>query len=637
MFFNFNIVPLETENLQIICDDIEKMVKDEIITIPLFNMTLVPEGTPPADKATDLTNRFMLFQEELKKRGISGGVLLQSTLGHGYKLNEPNPFQHYIGMLDEKEADVCCPLDPGVQQHFMEVCRTIAKAHPSLILIDDDFRLIARSGRGCACPLHLAELEKRTGLKLTIPELREQLRHDTELQKAFDQLQRDSLVNLAKMLRQAIDEVDPDIAGGYCPCVSEVRYAHDIASAFAGKGKPTIIRINGGWYNRQGVRGFTESTRYTAMQLAEIREKTDIVLCESDTCSQNRYSTSASILHTHYTCGLLEGCNGAKHWVSRLRGNEWASAKVYRKRLRDYHNFYLKMHEFGQTVRWQGLRTPFPEKFHHSFVAELYPAAKNPWSVSLLERFGLPMFFGKKCDGITFMCENEPMGFSDDAMKEILSRSLVLDGAAARCCCERGFSKYIGVDVQEWDLPRATCELLPEGRTSPQENPRKLILCGAEVDSGIYHGFYNQSNDLEYVAPGVTVFQNELGGTVIVFAGATPSVGISGSAFRCENRKKQFIRLLQKIEKFPVYYPGDTDVYLRAGLLPDGTQISVIINIGYDQLDSVELVTAKDYSRIDMLTPAGEWREVEYTTSGDGKIEVMARLETMMPLVLRFC
>ena len=125
MFFNFNIVPLETENLQIICDDIEKMVKDEIITIPLFNMTLVPEGTPPADKATDLTNRFMLFQEELKKRGISGGVLLQSTLGHGYKLNEPNPFQHYIGMLDEKEADVCCPLDPGVQQHFMGVCRTM--------------------------------------------------------------------------------------------------------------------------------------------------------------------------------------------------------------------------------------------------------------------------------------------------------------------------------------------------------------------------------------------------------------------------------------------------------------------------------------------------------------------------------
>ena len=152
MFFNFNIVPLEVENLQLICDDIEEMMKAEIITIPLFNMTLVPEGTPPVNKAGELTERFMLFQQELGKRGISAGVLLQSTLGHGYKLNEPNPFQHFIGMMDEKEADVCCPLDPGVQQHFMDVCRTIAQAHPSLMLIDDDFRLIARKGRGCACP-----------------------------------------------------------------------------------------------------------------------------------------------------------------------------------------------------------------------------------------------------------------------------------------------------------------------------------------------------------------------------------------------------------------------------------------------------------------------------------------------------
>ena len=124
--FNFNIVPLEVENLECICKDIVQLVRTGVINVPLFNMTLVPEGDPPVDKARELTDRFLLFQERLAKDGVSGGVLLQSTLGHGYILNRQNPYQNFIGMMDELERQVCCPLDKGVQEHFYNVCKTIA-------------------------------------------------------------------------------------------------------------------------------------------------------------------------------------------------------------------------------------------------------------------------------------------------------------------------------------------------------------------------------------------------------------------------------------------------------------------------------------------------------------------------------
>lgn len=38
-------------------------------------------------------------------------------------------------------------------------------------MVDDDFRLLGRSGKGCACPLHMAEFNKRAGTDMTREEL----------------------------------------------------------------------------------------------------------------------------------------------------------------------------------------------------------------------------------------------------------------------------------------------------------------------------------------------------------------------------------------------------------------------------------------------------------------------------------
>ena len=638
--FNFNIVPLEVENLDRICDDIVRLVRDGVINLPLFNMTLVPEGDPPVDKARELTDRFILFQERLAKDGISGGVLLQSTLGHGYILNRQNPYQNFIGMKDELERQVCCPLDEGVREHFYNVCKTIASARPGFMLIDDDFRLLGRSGHGCACPLHLAEFKRLTGLDLTIPELRERMNgtsdEDRRLARIYDKMQCDSLVGMAKRMRQGVDEIDPRIPGGYCPCSADVRHAMPIAEAFAGQGNPTLIRINCGFYNQRGPQLFSGVMQSAAIQLAAIREKTGIVLTESDTCPHNRYSTSAASLHAHYSGSLLEGCDGAKHWISRLRGNEWKSAKAYRKMLTEHQGFYRKLTEFGRTADWFGARFALPEEpyFNYNPVEHIWGES---WHQMMLERLGIPMYFSKKSGGAVFMNGLQPRAFSDAELKKLLSGVLVLDCRAAKIFCEKGYEDFLGVRVKEWSLAKATGEFLPEGLTGPQENLCELELLGATVDSRLYHAPFNQSNDHQILSPGCTVYRNKLGGTVIVFAGTPPAFGVlSAFGFLNENRKRQLVRLISASAGLPLYYTGDVDMYMRGGMLPDGSMIGVLFNLGTDQLDSFELFVEKPFKKLEYLTPEGCWEEIPYTFIGDKEIEVALRLETFMVQVVRF-
>ena len=638
--FNFNIVPLEVENLDRICDDIVQLVRSGVINLPLFNMTLVPEGDPPVDKARELTDRFLLFQERLAKDGIAGGVLMQSTMGHGYVLNRQNPFQKIVGTLTGSTVEICCPLDEGVKEHFYNVCKTIASARPGFILVDDDFRLLGRAGRGCSCPLHLEEFERHAGVKMTRERLCEHLNgtseEDRRMAQIYDSVQCDSLVEMAKRMRQGIDEIDPEIPGGYCPCFPDIRHALPISKVLAGRGNPTLIRINCGYYNQHGPRLFTGVMMRAAIQLAAVRDTTGIVLTEADTCPQNRYSTGASSLHAHYSGSLLEGCDGAKHWISRLRGNEWKSAKAYRKVLTEHQGFYRKLAAFGRTAQWFGARYALPEKPHFTFnpIESVYGES---WHQMMLERMGIPMYFSKKSTGVVFLNGLQVKCFSEEEIKKLLSGGLVLDSVAAKILCEKGYEDQLGVRVLEWDLPRGTGEMLPEGVTSPQENLAKLELLGATVDSKIFHAPYNQSTDRDYIAPGATIYRNKLGGTVIVFAGTPPSFGkLSAFGFLCENRKRQIIRLMGMAGELPLYYTGDVDMYMRGGILPDNSMIGVLFNLGTDQLDSVELFVDRKFESLEYLTPEGNWEKISYTQLEEKIIEVPLRLETFRPQVLRF-
>ncbi len=144
----YSIMPLDTDHLEEICRDILAQYEQGVATCPLFCMTLVPEGDPPADKAALLCEKYVPFRDRLRELGVPSGILVQATIGHGWALSEMFPFQRYTNFSDGTQTNTACPFDPGFRDYIYKALKTIAAAGPDTIMIDDDFRLIGRKGRG---------------------------------------------------------------------------------------------------------------------------------------------------------------------------------------------------------------------------------------------------------------------------------------------------------------------------------------------------------------------------------------------------------------------------------------------------------------------------------------------------------
>ena len=64
---NYSVMPLFVDQLDGICRDIERQVKERICSVPLFEMPLVPVGTPPRKEAEYLCEKYDLFRDRLEK------------------------------------------------------------------------------------------------------------------------------------------------------------------------------------------------------------------------------------------------------------------------------------------------------------------------------------------------------------------------------------------------------------------------------------------------------------------------------------------------------------------------------------------------------------------------------------------
>ena len=638
---NYSIMSLNEDHIDEFCADIEYQVKSGIATMPLFCMTLTPEGDPAIDKAGMLCRIYEKYKQRLDAAGIPSGVLIQASIGHGWKLNQASAFQKYTGMNTGAVTEVCCPLDKDFQQYIRESAAKIASMHPHHIMLDDDFRLMARARHGgCACPLHLAEFKRLTGISTTREEICQRVgERDAYYTQSFIKTQIDSLLTCAREIRAGIDSADPSIPGSFCACGDSVEGAYEIASIMAGEGNPVTLRINNANYCAVDPRDFVQSLHRAAMQISALTGKPEYILAETDTCPQNRYSTPAAKLHSHFTFTILEGAKGAKHWITRLSDFEPSSGIAYRKKLEKYSKFYQALADINGDLTWLGCKIPVPSHPTHVInPADPIPSGNNGWCSHVLDRFGLPMHFSPSGEGVCFFDGARDMLFTDGELLEILSGNVVLDARAAMRFISRGFGQYLGVDVKALaaDAPNASGEIFyPSGRGKVQPKIKEIIPLSdnVKVYSNVYHLRDGAHKDILF--PGVTSYKNELGGMVVVFAGES-SFGFNlteAFGFLNETRKAQFVQILGDLGALPVYYPGDAEVFMKAARMKDGRLLCAILNMSLDVLEGLPLVADGGVKEIKRLNSDGEYESVNFTADGS-RIEVNVTAGVFDPIIL---
>ncbi len=636
-------MPLYHDNPHIdkICEDIKYQYDAGIATCALMMMTLVPEGNPPFDKAGIYLETYDRIRDRLKKDGKEIGILVQASIGHGWTLNHMFPFQRYTNLTDGKEINVVCPYDEGFRKHFKSVMAKITAHKPKEIMVDDDFRLMFREGKGCACPLHMKAFNKLAGTNMTREQLYKHTQgtseEDIKYTKIYIETQRDALLGAARAYREGVDSVDEKMPVSFCACGSGAEFADEIAKILAGKGNPVIVRLNNGTYTAAGARFFSDVALRAAAQAAVLKGKVDAILAETDTCPQNRYSTSATMCHAHFVATILEGATGAKHWITRLATFEPQSGAAYRKKLSMNRGMYEKLSDLVKDIEWQGCRMPVSATPGYGYGAMPSVMETNGWSSCVMERMGIPMYFSSEQGGTVFMDGPADAYMTDEEIKEIFKGTVFLASDTAARLNERGYRCLTGVDVERWTGENPSAEILDEqGKTANAQ----MKICrltpisnGVKAESMVCH--LRDGRTKEMLFPGVTSFKNPLGGTSIVFSG-TPKTNyniIEAFSFLTESRKKQIVRLLKEFGDLKLYYPGDEEVYLRLGKTKDGRYLCVLFNLGLDVIDEIMLSADFEIKTIARMMPDGSERETEYQKE-DERVKINLTANVLDPVVL---
>lgn len=638
----YSIMLMDTDHIDEICEDIRRQYESGVSNCVLFMIKLVPEGDPVIDKAAIEAEKYVLFRDRLAEMGIGCGILVQCTIGHGYPLDRMFPFQRYIGICDGEPRSVVCPFDEAAREYFKNQLAKLARLKPDVIMVDDDFRLMYRDGKGCACPRHMNAFNEKTGVQLTRKSLFDILKDPKnekckEYTDIYVETQREALLLAAEAMRKGINSVDPKLPGVFCSVGHTTEFGAEIAKILAGEGNPCVVRINNGNYTPEGAR-YISKVSYRCAQQSDVlrRGGVDIILAETDTCPQNRYSTGAQSLHAHFTASILEGVSGAKHWITRLAAFEPSSGAAYRKKLARHSGFYNELSRLVKDVKWQGCRIPIPTGLDYGFTREGWFSLSDAWSSCVLERFGVPIYYSSEQGGAAFL-EGDLTTFADEELEKMCEGTLFAASDSAMAMCERGFSELLGVEVAEWKGDRASLERIHINgqKTSAQQKVKQLIPISDKVkaESTVCH-----LKDGKYeipLFPGVTVYRNGRGGRAVVFSG-TPRAQFhytEAFSFLNESRKAQIVKLLRDSGNLPVCYVGDEEVYLKAGVLPNGEMLAAVFNIGLDPIDEITLNCEKAVNGVKYLTETGEKKSADFRFE-NGILTVGLPLFTLEPTVL---
>lgn len=616
--YSLHVMPLLDGYEHELAHDAKSLIDNGICTKIACSMTLVPEGTPVVDKAAILAERYRKFKAAYKGNPDDIGILLQATIGHGWTPASQAPFQKIIRSNGVEQYRMC-PLSSEFRAYLYDQISTLAQLHPDFFMVDDDFRIYT-GHTGCFCPLHISGFSELTGQSYTREELAKAVAANDNLAEKFDLYQRKILIETAAVIRQAINSSAPGTPCSYCTCLGDARYADEVSEVLAGKGGQKIIRINNARYLKGDLRTLPERMYQGKFQMTAIASDT-VILAETDTCPQNRWSTPATLLHAHYTASILEGCRGAKHWITSMSKFQTASGVKYREYLHKYCSFYEELARCVQNSQPDFfLSGPMPEK----------PFLLNPFTDSIATQFcmtenfvnnisvlGLPSNFGKNPGCLPVMLgKYEAKLYNEEDLKHFAAAGMIVDGMAAIELTKRGLADLIGVKAEPWHDRQVSCELdndLFFRSSGLYAKLTPLAPANSRIISKLFARKSQLDKDMEFLAPGLVLTTNNQGGRCAVFASAAQVSSFANFAWLDLDRKQQLLDVLKYVARRDIpHVPGDQEIYLKALQLQDGNWLFAFFNLAFDPMDDIPFICPEQVSKVKKLTPEGCWQAIEY-------------------------
>ncbi|MBR2509420.1 MAG: hypothetical protein IKB71_06700 [Lentisphaeria bacterium] len=619
-FTFYNIVPCNPGNEELAAQDVIELEKLSGIDIALYTLTLHPEGFPANKKADFLIDSYRKFSKALQGSKVRPGVLIQSILGHWPRVDKNE--EQWTRTVDlEGRTPRFCPWDENFKAYIFRTVSLLAKENPCFIMGDDDIRFFSPYAE-CFCEKHTAEFNRRTGNNFTPEEYRLAVKNckvDDEIFTAFNTIRIETVNGVCKLIREAIDSVNPDIPAATCMPGWELRYNGFAAQAIAGKNQQPIMRIANGSYAENTPYLFPDNYLRT-QSLREFWANIPNLLDETDTCPHTLYSKSAISIHSKLCSAAFAGLNGSKLWYVNCHKALSPVNRKYTEIISKYNGTYQELTATVKNSASCGIIIPQHDQFpnwHPSNTME-WPMPTEHWANNFLGWYGIPFrgTYDFSQDGIyAIEGKSSVARFTDEQLKQILSHKVLLDGAATVALTERGFAEYLGVSAENKEF-LFNREISADGNSKyplskhPDIPFMTLLDNKAEVLTELGYSSFAYAQEIEKVAPASVLYRNSLGGTVCSTVFARQMLWSP----LYDGRKDWLNFILEKLNggNLPFCATEYQPIMLLNRKLQDGSDLLGLFNLGFDALHEVSIKCAAPVQKVEILLASGIWQEVKF-------------------------
>lgn len=498
-----------------------------------------------------------------------------------------------------------CFLDPKFEDYLRDYYGILARVRPDYIFIDDDHRytLANRATRGCFCDLHLQRFGELTDTVWTRERLSDALVNDQVVRRSWIEFLGSRLVELAAIIRQSVHAVDPGIeVGMMMPCVHALpldgHTLKNVLHALKGRGKPLVRPCVGG-YSDANRRDIIAGLFYMEFSAHYLGHEVQPIL-EGETTPFTRLAKSMTVTRFQVTQGLLNRVNAVAISPCGYVGDSLHLEPAFADMLkgsRDYFETVRRLQpQYGTRKGIQFMWSFDSAKLATRSIqhqSDLYWPAFTCHDI--FGHLGFPITYDES--PVRLLAGDSVRAFSDERIREILSGGVLVEVNAARALQELGYGEYLGCSIGD-NVERFGAEEC----TSPQ-------FCGPYVNT--YIPLKNARMDAvfrlepapsartishvtdpgrNHIAPGVVLFENELGGRVAMLPynimGAEPDL----RHFICYHRRHMFKAIFDWMCRGILGLWVETPACFAVQVWDDGQRLTACAtNVSLDVVNAVEI------------------------------------------------
>jgi hypothetical protein len=628
-------------------------------------------GLPPVKWVKDYQKNLFEAKKRLKDAGILYSLNPWVTVGHcdrGRRCDRAYPDMQWMTGHDGSQCtSQACPLSEGWRNWMTEVWTLYAETKPHVLWVEDDIRTFNHMPAefGCFCDLHLERFSQLAGQPVDRKTLAAAITQPGDVHPwrvLWLDMMGQIMVETAAFISDIVHRASPETALGLMSSgvenhAAEGRRWDDFVKALKGK--------NDRFYSRAPLWAYQEGRLTELIRSAEAISQTRAVIStpaieqtEVDNVPFSAYSKSLTYTFLQMAISAALGCEGATlnlfdHCGSPMGINPGVEFMLSHRR--PFLNELSRAASNKDGLRGVGLITREKASYSKRLqagegFADLRPG-QNVWG-RVLNAFGFPTHYGES--NVYALNGQSPYELSGEKIQGMLSKGVLLDGPAALALQDMGYGEYLGCEIKRLFKARTEYEIAAEELHCTRLGGGKDCFATANTahmgDVPIDMAELIPGKEAETVAslvdpdrnrllPTILIFENSLGGRVVVIAQDLEKV--FGIGFLNYYRRLYMVKMLEWLSRGQL----DSCVLGLADLLPvhmetEKHTLITVFNLSLDPEEDLILKVARKSRTLydgNRLDEDGEWKEVECPPSEDEWQTILIKdpVNLDLPLALR--